>query len=309
VQSASTPRTRIAQVAAEVVALADAQEGLVHRRQLADRGVGSATIARWVDRGQLHRRHPGVYSVGHRRISHRGRLIAALLYAGPGAALAARTAAAHWGLLDPSPRAPIEIHTPHRRKPVAGVVPKYRRNLTRVMHDGLPVTPVPDTLLHLARVLPRHQLRKALAEADYNHLLDQAAIEDAIARRRPGSRALREALEAHLPSLAYSRSELEDAFLELCEEAGLPLPKLNTRIGPFTIDALFRGHGLAVELDGGESHGRPAAVVSDRNRELFLRERGYRIVRYSWWQVFNEPDRVAEDLQRLLAEAQPSASL
>lgn len=309
VQSSSGPRNQIAQVATQVVTLAERQEGLVAWRQLVACGLGRATIVRWVERGQLHRRHPGVYAVGHRRITERGRLIAALLYAGPGAALAARTAAAHWGLLEPSPRAPIEVETPHRRKPVPGVAPKYRRNLARVVHDGLPVTPIPETLLALATTLPRSRLRKALAEADFHRLLHPAEIEATLGRNRPGSRALRQALEAHLPSLAHTRSELEVAFLGLCERSALPLPRLNTKIGRFTVDALFADHRLVIELDGGAAHGRPAAVVQDRNRELYLRERGYRIVRYSWWQVFEEPDRVGADLRRLLADAQPSASL
>jgi very-short-patch-repair endonuclease len=308
-QSSSGPRNQIAQVAAEIVAIAERQAGLVAWRQLVGSGLGRATVTRWVDRGQLHRRHPGVYSVGHRRISDRGRLIAGLLYAGPGAALGGATAAAHCGLIDPSPRAPVEVWTPHRRKPVPGVVPKHRPTLTRVIHDGLPVTPIPDTLLALATKLSLLRLRKALAEADYRGLLHPAEIEATLGRNRPGSRTLRQALQAHLPALAHTRSELEVEFLRLCERAELPLPKLNVRIGPFTVDALFADHHLVIELDGGAAHGRPAAVIQDRSRELYLRERGYRIIRYSWWQVFDASDRVVADLRRVLAETQPSASL
>ena len=91
VQSGSTPRTRIALLEARVVATAEAQEGMIARRQLAEIGMSKAGIVRWVERGRLHRRHPGVYSLGHRRTTERGRLIAALLYAGPGAALRRRS--------------------------------------------------------------------------------------------------------------------------------------------------------------------------------------------------------------------------
>ena len=84
----------IAQKARKVVATAERQEGVVARRQLVACGLGDATITRWLACGRLHRRHPGVYVVGHRRLTPRGELIAALLYAGPGAALAGRSAAA-----------------------------------------------------------------------------------------------------------------------------------------------------------------------------------------------------------------------
>jgi very-short-patch-repair endonuclease len=81
---------------------------------------------------------------------------------------------------------------------------------------------------------------------------------------------------------------------------------MNKEIGPFTVDALWDDHGLVVELDGGAAHGRPAAVVRDRNRELYLRERGYRVVRYSWLQVFDEPARIAADLWLQLRPLPPA---
>ena len=47
--------------------------------------------------------HRGVYAVGHEALSDRGRMIAALLAAGPGAALSHETAAHLWGLTPSMP--------------------------------------------------------------------------------------------------------------------------------------------------------------------------------------------------------------
>jgi hypothetical protein len=57
-----------------------------------------------VDRRRLQRIHPGVYALGHRALRIEGRLAAALLYAGRGAALSHTTAAWWWGLLDVEPK-------------------------------------------------------------------------------------------------------------------------------------------------------------------------------------------------------------
>ena len=184
---------------------------------------------------------------------------------------------------------------------------RFRPNLEREEHEGLPVTPLHETLLELARRSSPRELRRALAEADYQGLLDPPSLLAAV-RGHHGAAKLRQALHDHLPQLAHTRSELEERFLELCEGAGLPLPELNQKLGPYTVDALWRELRLVVELDGGDAHGRPAAVVRDRNRDLTLRELGYRVLRYSWQQVVHDPDRVVADLRAALRPQPPAGS-
>jgi very-short-patch-repair endonuclease len=164
----------------------------------------------------------------------------------------------------------------------------------------MPVTPVARTLRDIAFLLPARGTRRALSEADYKRLLDLAAAQRALGRGRPGAAALRRELERFDPSLGQTRSPLEDEFLELCELHRLPLPRLNSRVGKFTVDAIWLEQRLVVELDGGHSHGTAAAVAADRSRDLYLRDAGYRVLRYSWAQVTNEPERVVADLRRQL---------
>ncbi len=52
-----------------------------------------------------------------------------------------------------------------------------------------------------------------------------------------------------------------------------------------------------VELDGHESHAKPAAVERDRRRELKLRRAGFEVRRYTWQQVTRDPDAVVADLR------------
>ena len=255
---------------------------------------GSA-ISRARMAGRLHRVHPGVYAVGHSALTIEGRFAAALLYLGPGAALSHATAAWWWGLLAAEPFS-IQVSVPRRRNPIRGVKIHQPRNLDRVFHRRLPVTPIPRTLLAVASLVPVRALRRALAEAEYLRLVDLDEVAAVLRRGQPGSAALRAALRGHRPELARTRSALEERFLELCESFAIPIPEINVRVCGLEVDALWRDGRLVVELDGGAAHGKPAAIARDRRRELALREGSFQVQRYSWPPVTEEPERVAADV-------------
>jgi very-short-patch-repair endonuclease len=241
-----------------------------------------------------------VYGVGHQAPSYEADLASALLYAGPGAALSHATAA-HWlGLLDEQPRK-IHVTTPRRCRSQPGIVVHAERRPDRFWHRRLPLAPLPQILLDLAATESRRKLRMALANADYKNLLDVGAVEQALGRGKPGTTRLRQALTEHQPRLARTKSDLEVAFLELCESAGIPLPETNERIAGWEVDALFRSHRIAVELDGHGNHRSPAQIRRDRRKELALRTAGLQPVRYSDEQVKNQPNEVIADVLRLLA--------
>lgn len=258
-----------------------------------------AAISRWLAAGRLHRVHPRVYALGHPALSLDGRLAAALLYGGDQAAFSHATAAWLWSLADVEPKR-IHLVVPGRRRSLPDVRVHHARRVETVERRGLRATTVARTLLDVAAIWSRSELRRAIAEADYRGLLDQGEIRATLGRGRPGSAALREAIARHLPQLAETLSALEERFLELCERARLPLPEVNARVGRMRVDALWRDQRLAVELDGGPAHGGVAAMKRDRERELALRSLGFRVVRYSWEQVTSHPARVVADLRREL---------
>jgi very-short-patch-repair endonuclease len=66
-------------------------------------------------------------------------------------------------------------------------------------------------------------------------------------------------------------------------------------------DFLWRGERLVVETDGRASHGTRQAFEDDRLRDQRLAVAGYRVVRFTWRQVLDEPARVAGVVKRLLA--------
>src|SRR5947209_10950776 len=124
---------------ARVAGRAARQKGRVSWPQLKELGVSDSTIARWLNDGYLHRILPRVYAVGHQAPSYEADLAAALLYAGPGAALS-HTTAAHWlGLLDRR-SAVIHVSTPRRVRSLPGIVVHGERKQERNWHRGLPTT-------------------------------------------------------------------------------------------------------------------------------------------------------------------------
>ena len=282
-----------------LVALAEWQGGVVHRDQLLELGLTRSGISRWCAASWLHRLYPTVYALGHRALDERACLRAALLYAGPGAALSHSTAVSWWELLDIS-AIPVHLSTPGKLAPAADLVLHGRRRVERLVHRDLYVTTVPQTLLDAATMLPLTRLRRAIAEAEFRRLATVGEIASALGRGRPGSRPLSRALALHQPRLARTRSALEERFLELCERYGIPLPEVNVMVHGFMVDALWRRERVIVELDGRAAHGTTAAMERDRDRDLTLRRAGFNVVRYTWAQVTRRAPLVAADLRGAL---------
>jgi len=300
-QSSCENRKRIAltRLFHRIVRIAERQWGVIADWQLIECGMSRPAITRWVASGRLHRIYPRVYAVGHTALCTEGRLLAAVLYAGPGAALSHASAAHWWGCLPYVPD-PLDVSTPRRRRSLADVRVHIPGRIERVMLRGLPVTPVPRTLLDFASVAPLARVRKAVAEADFLQLLDLGAIDAVTGIGRAGSARLNRALALHRFEYARTRSDLEDLFLDLCRRHRLPFPEVNVRVGVHTVDALGRNERVVVEVDGGDGHSSYAQMQRDRERDLYLRQRGYMVRRYAWRQVKARHAAVAADVRRSL---------
>ena len=284
--------------------MADRQHGVVALWQLIQMGFDSGAIEARVARGRLYRVHQGVYAVGHRRLEWRGVLMAAVLACGPQAVLSHRSAARLWGIR-PDNRRDVDVTVPsrgaHRRR---GIHPHSVRKLdprdvTRI--DGIPVTTLPRTLLDLAEVAPRSHVIKAMREALIKRLFDLHALDELLARSpgRRGRQPLREILSDAVIE-THSRAELEFRFRQLCHEAGLPPPILNTEVEGYLVDAVWPDAKLIVELDSWEFHSHRKAFEDDRERDAALQLANYRVIRITWRQLTKEPAKVVERLRRFL---------
>lgn len=278
------------------------QFGVIARRQLLALGISGRRIDGWIGRGLLHVRYPGVYAWGRPDLSEAGELGAALLYGGSGSALAGLTALWWRGLLEHRPQV-IHIDAPGRGCSRADLRIRHPGAVRRQWHRGLPVGPLPRALLLAAATLEPNSLRLVLARAEYQRQLSLPSLQEALGPGRAGSRALRAAMDAHLPQLAACASELERSFLLLCERHSVPLPEPNSRIGRFRPDMLWRSRRLVVELDGRRAHGTEAQRQADAARQRHLESLDYRVVRFSWAEVTDEPARVASAVRSALRAA------
>jgi hypothetical protein len=169
--------------------IASRQSGRIAWYQLVAAGADKWTINAWVKQGYLQPRLPRVYAVGHSAPSVEADLAEALLYAGPGAMLSHATAAWWWGLIE-NPPSTINVSTPRRCRNERGVKIHQRRHCQRAWHKRMPVTSVAQTLLDYAATASLNMVRKALANAEYQKLLDISEVQALPGRGRPGSARL-----------------------------------------------------------------------------------------------------------------------
>jgi hypothetical protein len=287
--------------------LAERQHGVVARRQLEALGVGRGALEKRLLAGRLLRLYPGVYAVGHLVLSREARWTAAVLACGPGAVLSHHSAAALWGMRNPSGRA-IEVTTPRKSRSRGAI----RRHFAILPPDevtterGISVTTVPRTLFDLAATSSADVVEHALRESEYLRLYDRLSLSDLLDRypRRRGRTTVRECLRrrAELPS-GRARSWLELEFLPFLRRNGLPRPQLNVwlQVGGrwIQVDCLWRGR-VVVELDGFAGHGTRTAFREDRARDRKLRVAGYGVTRIAPEQLEDEPEAIAADLRALL---------
>ena len=275
------PRIEVESVDRLIRAFADIQHGVVARQQLLSAGVSAKAIRVRLESGHLAVVHRGVYSVGHGRLTRRGRWMAAVLACGPGAVLSHRDAADLHGIR-PCNRRKIDIAVGRWRKgpDVVDIHTSKIEDDERTEIDGIPVTTAFRTLLDLTRCLNDRELQRALDETERLGIAETPSLASLLQRheRRPGTRRL-----ANLqPDPAITRSELERRFVEMVEREGLPRPETNVLVEGYEVDCVWREQRVVVELDGYAFHRTRRSFERDRARDLALTAAGYRPVLITW---------------------------
>jgi very-short-patch-repair endonuclease len=178
------------------------------------------------------------------------------------------------------------------------------------VHEGIPVTTAPRTVLDLASTSSVDDVEVAIRQIEFLRLYDRLSLLDLV-ERYPGRRGIRRVRVAlarieTLPA-GRTRSRLEERFLPFLRRHNLPRPRLNDWIvvgeKRYQVDCHWHGTGQIVELDSWEGHGTRTAFREDRARDRVLRTAGYWVTRISWAQLDDEPEAVASDLRKLLPDS------
>jgi very-short-patch-repair endonuclease len=287
-----------------VQALAGGQHGIVEWEQLREAGLSRREIERRVEAGWLVPQHRGVYAVGHTALTYYSHLIAAVYACGPQALASHRSAGKLWGILRGSQ--PIEVTAPRSRKPKKG----FTLHRSRLIHpedgatiDNIPVTSLARTLVDLADVLSEERLADAVNEAELRQIFDLKPVERVLERLpgRNGRHKLNRVLATYRPVQPVTRSKGERLVYRICEQHGLPRPRVNTWVHSGEVDFYWPEAGLVLEFDGGV-HQTTRAFYEDRERDRELAAQGIHVVRAT---DRDEPAVLAKELQAILAVRRP----
>jgi very-short-patch-repair endonuclease len=156
--------------------------------------------------------------------------------------------------------------------------------------------------------LPLTVIEAAIAERGGAKLMD-----DALQRRldlqelwraqirnkgRYGSPRARRLLHA---ASSGARSEAERILVKLLREAGITGWKTNYPIGPYKGDAAFPVPKIVIEVDGWAFHSDREVFQTDRKRQNHLTLMGWQVLRFTWLDLAEYPQRVVAQIRAAIA--------
>jgi very-short-patch-repair endonuclease len=291
---------------ARIARVALRQHGVYSREQAMEVGFTRGMIDYRLTSGRWAVVDSGVYRSAATPPAWEQRLIAACL---GGPAVASHRAA---GLLWAFPEMPAEIievtALRHRRRRAGDVTWHESYHLTHrevTELNGIPVTRPFRTFIDLAVVLPSSRLEEVLDNGLRRQLFDMRSIWrrlDELGDLRPGATRARDVLMSRVGGERPSESVLETRFHQLVRDAGLPMPSPQFTIRTngeaiARVDFAYPELNLAIELDGAAYHSSERARRQDRSRENRLVAIGWRVLRFTWEDVHDQPTSVLSALR------------
>jgi len=274
-------------------------DGVITRAQALTAGISDDAIGRRVRSGHWLRCAPGVFFVDDRPFSDAARVRSAVWSCGP-AATASGLAAAWWlGVTHYAPET-VEVTVPkvsnHRKRD--GVRVRRRDLLPQdiIERGGLRVTALPLTVIEAAT---RRGGGAKLMDTALQRHVELTKLWDAHLRNkgRHGSPAARILL---LAAEDGARSQAERLFVKLLRGNKITGWKANFPVAGYKVDVVFPAAKLAIEVDGWAYHSSADDFENDRKRQNAISLLGYQILRFTWLDLTEYPDRVLAEIQNAL---------
>lgn len=177
-------------------------------------------------------------------------------------------------------------------------------HLTKIR--GLCTTTLERTIVDLAAtVSPRHLefVVDDLLAAGRSAVANLRSVLDSVARRgKPGVGSMRAILDDRSAS-DENRSSLERAGLTLLAQGGFhgyqsefPMPWTPHR----RFDIAFPTHRIAIEWDSIRWHTQKRAFQADRERDRLAIEHGWRVLRFTWLDLRDDPNGTIDLIRAVL---------
>lgn len=282
-------------------------DGVITLAQAIQAGLSEQAVRRRVRSGHWRRCARGVFFVDDREFTDAARIRAAVWGYGT-QACASGLAAAWWlGLTRFAPDV-VEVTVPrnsHGRNHSGSRT--RRRDLPAAdvdEHRGLRVTSLALTAIEAA--VRRGGGPRLMDEALQRHT-DLRQLWAAHLRNtgRYGSPAARILLRAAHDG---TRSPAERRFVGLLDRAGITGWRANAKVAGYEVDFHFRDAAVVVEIDGFAFHTDPEAFERDRTKQNVLTLAGNQVLRFTWLDLDQYPDRTLAVLHRAISARQPSPS-
>lgn len=274
--------------------------GLATRRQLLER-LPREVLDSYIGRRYLVRVFPRVYRLRDSRDDDETALRAALIHAGPGAALSHTTALAVWRLRPLERPLHVTVDQSVKRAGAPGLIVHRRlrfdpESTQCVERQGLRVTALPRTVVDSWPLLPLMERRPFVLDLANRGLVTAALLDEALTERPniAGRRGLREAIDLIADGV---RSELEaHGVLNVFRHRSLP-----SSVGQYPVqlpdrrvklDRAWPEAKLAVELDGARHHTSPEDRARDLARDRELAALGWVVLRFTYADVLRDPEGV-----------------
>ena len=275
-------------------------DGVITLAQARLAGLNQDAVKRRVRSGQWRRCSSGVYFVDDRPFTDAARVRAAVWGYGDAAA-ATGLAAAWWHDLTKYAPPIVEVTVPkvsnHPKRP--GVRGR-RRDLAPtdvVERRGLRLTTLPLTVVEAAARAGGGM--RIIDAALQRHVVEVGQLWRAhlLHKGRHGSPAARRLLQS---ADGGAHSEAERLLIRLLHAAGITGWRANQRVGRWEVDVLFRAERLIIEVDGLAFHTETEDFQRDRVKQNELSLMRWQILRFTWLDLTEYPDRVIAEIRHSL---------
>lgn len=281
------------------------QDGVITLAQARRAGISLEAVKRRVRSGHWRRCARGVYFVDDRPFSDAARIRSTVWGYGQDA-VASGLAAAWWhGLTRFAPDI-VDVTVPRNSHGRTHDGSRLRRRdldgADVVVHHGLRVTALALTVIEAA---VRQRGGAKLMDSALQRHVELRELWRAHLRNggRYGAPAARRLLQAASDG---ARSEAERLLVKLLREAGITGWRTNYPVGGYKVDVAFPRQKVAIEVDGWAHHSDSGDFHHDRVRQNNISLLGWQVLRFTWLDLVEYPQRVIAVIRSATSERKRS---